>query len=133
MQGRLGLSLNKHGIEQAKILRDKINDIKFDYVFSSPQERAIQTAEIATGIKAVLDERLDVFDLGVADRLKISEVKMAGIIPDYRFYRGVEETNSFVKRIFSFMNELEEKFGARELNILLSVAARGGLVAKIHN
>nr|WP_249336682.1 histidine phosphatase family protein [Sporosarcina sp. Marseille-Q4063] len=48
MQGRLGLPLNEYGIEQAKNLRERIKDIKFDYVFSSPQERAIQTAEIAT-------------------------------------------------------------------------------------
>lgn len=47
LQGRAGLPLNEHGIEQAKGLRGKLKDIKFDYIFSSPQERAIQTAEIA--------------------------------------------------------------------------------------
>ena len=64
MQGRLDLPLNEYGIKQAENLRDKIKDIKFDYVFSSPQERAIQTAEIATGLKVTIDARLDVFDLG---------------------------------------------------------------------
>lgn len=66
LQGRAGLPLNEQGIEQAKCLRDNLKDIKFDYIFSSPQERAIQTAEIATGIKVIIDERLDVFDLGEA-------------------------------------------------------------------
>lgn len=120
MQGRMGLPLNEHGIKQAENLREKIKDIKFDYVFSSPQERAIQTAEIATGLKATIDARLDVFDLGEADRLKTSEVKMAGIVPDSSVYKGVEESNDFVERVFNFMRELERENGGKELNILLS-------------
>ncbi|ENQ3107885.1 histidine phosphatase family protein [Bacillus cereus] len=120
LQGRAGLPLNKQGIEQARCLRDKLKEIKFDYIFSSPQERAIQTAEIATGIKVIIDERLDVFDLGEADGLKKGEVKMAGAVPDTSVYNGVEEPNCYVKRVFSFMNELESKYGQKELNILLS-------------
>ncbi|MEH6890204.1 histidine phosphatase family protein [Bacillus sp. JJ864] len=120
LQGRAGLSLNEHGVEQAKRLRDKLKNIKFDYVFSSPQERAIQTAEIATGIKAITDERLDVFDLGETDGLKKGEVKMVGAVPDSSVYNGAEEPNSYVKIVFSFMNELESKYGKKELNILLS-------------
>ena len=59
MQGRRGLPLNAQGVEQAEILKEKLHEIKFDYVFSSPQERAIQTAEIATEMKAIIDNRLD--------------------------------------------------------------------------
>ncbi|WP_242225390.1 histidine phosphatase family protein [Bacillus cereus group sp. BfR-BA-01380] len=120
LQGRAGLPLNEYGIEQAKRLRDKLENIKFDYVFCSPQERAIQTAEIATGIKVIIDERLDVFDLGEADGLKKGEVKMAGAMLDSSVYNGVEEPNRYLKRIFGFMDELESKYGKKELNILLS-------------
>ena len=120
MQGRLGLPLNEFGIEQANRLRDELREIKFDIVYSSPQERAIQTAEIATGLTAMIDTRLDVFDLGEADRLKTSEVKMAGIIPDPNIYYGVEDTGSFVKRVFDFMSELESNCGKRNMNVLLS-------------
>lgn len=38
LQGRLGLPLNEVGINQAELLRDKLKNTKFDYVFSSPQE-----------------------------------------------------------------------------------------------
>lgn len=120
MQGRLGLPLNEHGIKQAENLREKIKDIKFDYVFSSPQERAIQTAEIATGLKVTIDARLDVFDLGEADRLETSEVKMAGVVPDSSVYKGVEDTLVFVERVFNFLSELETEHRGKELNILLS-------------
>ncbi|WLR56720.1 histidine phosphatase family protein [Mesobacillus subterraneus] len=120
MQGRKGLPLNEYGIKQAKALKEKLQNIDFDFVFSSPQERAVQTAEIVTGKTAVLDDRLNVFDLGEADRLHISEVKMSGHIPDSSAYKGVEQPNSFVKRVFSFMKELENQYGKQELNILIS-------------
>ncbi|RTR34014.1 histidine phosphatase family protein [Robertmurraya yapensis] len=120
LQGRVGLPLNEVGIEQAVKLRNHLNEIAFDYIFSSPQERAIQTAEIVTGKKTITDRRLDVFDLGEADGLKISEVKMSGAIPDSNFYKGVEETDTFVKRVFDFMSDLEHEYGNNELNILIS-------------
>ncbi|MFE7062707.1 histidine phosphatase family protein [Sutcliffiella sp. NPDC057660] len=62
MQRKMGLPLNDFGIEQAKALKAKLQNIDFDFVFSSPQERAVQTAEIVTGKSVVLDDRLDVFD-----------------------------------------------------------------------
>ncbi|MBD0384877.1 histidine phosphatase family protein [Paenibacillus sedimenti] len=120
LQGKQGLPLNDHGTKQAESLRDKIGNIKFDYVFSSPQERAIQTAEIVTGMRAKIDQRLDVFDLGEADKLHKDEVKMAGLVPDSGIYKGVEDINSFIKRVFGFMRELEIEYGTREVNILIS-------------
>lgn len=120
MQGRMGLPLNEYGIDQAKALRDELQNMNFDLVFSSPQERAAKTAEIVTGVQAITDNRLDVFDLGEADRLHINEVKMAGPLPDSSVYNGVEEPNEFVERVFSFMKELENQYGKQELNILIS-------------
>lgn len=120
LQGRKGLSLNDYGIKQAELLRERLEHVKFDYVYSSPQERAIQTAEIATGIKAIIEPRLDVFDLGEADGLKRGEVKMAGAVPDSRFYKGVEEIPDFIRRVFSFLHELKAKHNGSEVNILLS-------------
>lgn len=120
MQGRRGLPLNDNGVKQAEQLRDQLENISFDYVFSSPQERAIQTAEIITGKKAMIDSRLDVFDLGEADRLKVSEVKMAGIIPDPSIYQGVEDTTAFVERVFACLRKLELENGDKDINILIS-------------
>jgi uncharacterized phosphatase len=120
LQGRQGLPLNDHGTKQAESLRDRIGNIKFDYIFSSPQERAIQTAEIVTGSRVKIDPRLDVFDLGEADKLSKEEVKMAGLVPDSSIYKGVEDINSFIRRVFGFMKDLEIEYGTRGVNILLS-------------
>lgn len=120
LQGRQGLPLNAHGIKQAEDLRDKLGNIKFDYVFSSPQMRAVQTAEIVTGMEAIIDSRLDVFDLGEADGLKKAEVQMDGVIPDSRIYKGVEESRCFIQRVFEFMHELKVEHSGKEVNILIS-------------
>ncbi|MFC7371481.1 histidine phosphatase family protein [Fictibacillus iocasae] len=117
MQGRFGLPLNEKGITQAYEIKENLQHIVFDYVFSSPQERAIQTAEIISGEKAMTDDRLEVFDLGQADRLKISETVMAGGIPDRVIYAGVENFESFVQRVFSFMRDLESNLLEKEANV----------------
>ncbi|MGN7388073.1 histidine phosphatase family protein [Sporosarcina sp. SAFN-015] len=120
MQGRMGVPLNEHGVQQAEALKEILQKVKFDFVFSSPQERAVQTAEIITELQAVVDDRLDVFDLGEADGLHISEVKMVGSLPDSSIYKGVEEPAEFVRRVFDFMKELEKQYGNDERNILVA-------------
>lgn len=120
MQGRKGLPLNKKGISQARALKNELRDVKFDFVYSSPQERAIQTAEIVTGQKAVIDERLNVIDVGEADRLPVKDLFMKGPLPDPDVYKGIEDPELFGKRVFSFMQELERKHGGDNINILLS-------------
>ncbi|MGG3280033.1 histidine phosphatase family protein [Paenibacillus solani] len=121
LQGRQGMPLNEEGIKQAEILREELKEVKFDYVFSSPQERAIQTAEIVSGLEAIPDVRLDVFDLGEADRLRREEVIMKGPVPDPTIYKGVENMKDFIKRVFHFMSELEERrYPKEQINILIS-------------
>ncbi|MFF2886959.1 histidine phosphatase family protein [Paenibacillus sp. NPDC057967] len=120
LQGRNGLPLNEAGIRQAEELKEQLASVRFDHVISSPQSRAIQTAEIASGLPVHIDERLDVFDLGEADGLRKSEVTLAGPVPDASIYKGVEDIQSFMQRIFAFMGELEARYGQSGVNILLS-------------
>lgn len=122
VQGRNGLPLNDIGIQQAKNLSIKLNGIKFDYVYSSPQERAIQTAQIACGKNPIIDERLNVYDLGTADGLKTEEVKTTrgGLIPDPEIYSGVEPVEDYVARVFNFMDELSARFSKEDVTILIS-------------
>ena len=122
IQARNGEPLNENGIAQAELLRDefKKNKINFNYVYSSPQERAVQTAQIASGIKPVIDDRLDVYDLGTADRMLLSEVKFTGTVPDMTIYSGVETIDNYKKRIYSFITEILEKYKNQNINILIS-------------
>lgn len=124
-QGRKGAPLNELGIEQAKELNRKFREegIKFDYVYSSPQERAIQTAKIASGIEniedIIVDNRLDVYDLGTADGMFMKDIKITGTVPDMSIYDGVEKLEDYKKRIKSFLDEIIEKYKNKEGNILI--------------
>ena len=85
MQGRHGLPLNAVGLAQAEELARELADVRFEAVFSSPQERAVQTARIASrGAEVITDERLEPFDVGSADGQVIDESMRltVGLIPD---------------------------------------------------
>lgn len=122
VQGRNGLPLNEEGRSQALLVSEKLKGIHFDEVYSSPAERAVQTAQIATGIKPIIDERLNVFDLGSADGIKVSELKTVqnGLIPDPSIYSGVENPEDYIARVRNFFEEIVEKYaGNRETNVLV--------------
>lgn len=122
-QGRKnGEPLNEVGVQQAKELKKKFDEEKliFDYIYSSPQERAIQTAKISTGRDDIIvDERLNVYDLGSADGMLMSDIKITGTVPDMSIYTGVENLEDYKKRIYSFINELIDKYGDSDVNILI--------------
>ena len=121
-QGRNGLPLNEEGIRQAKELNKKFveENIKFDYIYSSPQERAIETAKICSSSdNIIIDERLNVYDLGSADGLPVKDIKMTGTIPDVNVYSGVEDLKDYKKRIMSFVEEIINKYKHTDYKILI--------------
>lgn len=123
MQGRHGLPLNAVGLAQAEELARELADVRFDAVFSSPQERAVQTARIAShGAEVITDERLEPFDVGSADGQVIDESMRltVGLIPDPEFYDGVEDPKAFVSRIFGFLDELTRKYSGADVNVMLA-------------
>lgn len=58
LQGWKNSDLTKKGIRGAKLLRKRLEDINFDFIYSSPQTRALETAEY---IKKE-DEKLIILD-----------------------------------------------------------------------
>ena len=53
LQGRGNSPLTEDGIERAKELRDRLKNIHIDIIYSSPIERAFETAKIIKGDKDV--------------------------------------------------------------------------------
>ena len=49
MQGRTDISLSEDGRKLAQKTADGLKNVKFDYIFSSPLERAYETAYIIRG------------------------------------------------------------------------------------
>lgn len=62
--GRTDLPLNEKGRKQAEELRDQLQGMQFDGIFSSPLLRARDTARIVTGQDAQPDARLIEIDFG---------------------------------------------------------------------
>ena len=99
MQGRRGLPLNAVGRAQA------------------------EEALIASGgMIPITDERLQPFDVGSADGQVIDETMRltVGLIPDTRYYDGVEDPKAFVARVFSFLDELTAKYAGRDVNVMIA-------------
>jgi alpha-ribazole phosphatase/probable phosphoglycerate mutase len=66
--GRTDISLTEKGIKQAEALRQQLQHIQWDGVFSSPLQRAFTTAQIATGATVVKDNRLIEADFGLWEK-----------------------------------------------------------------
>lgn len=80
IQGSCNIELNYKGIMQAEELSNKIieNKYKFSKIYSSPQIRAIKTAEIlsaANNIEYISVEGLEEINLGCWEGLSWTEVK----------------------------------------------------------
>lgn len=119
MQGRFDEPLNETGIEQAKIARSKVSDIKFDAVYSSPLDRAKTTASIIGDISKediIVDERIIEVDFGQYEMypykglgLRMTAYWMFPEIFKAPKNKGVETVEEMIKRSREFMQELEQK------------------------
>lgn len=117
MQGRVDEPLNSTGIEQAKLAREKVKDISFDAVYSSPLDRAITTASIIGNIdkdKVIIDDRIIEADFGKYE--KVSYFKMGPHMTLYWMWPEVikapktaETIASMVERSRSFLDDLKKK------------------------
>ena len=104
--GGIDLDLNETGIEQAQKLKDKLSGIQFDAVFCSPQKRAVQTCEIATG-KYVIDNRLTELNCGNFDGKKRNAIsKLRFLISLKRGKNGVERLELFTARNVEFCEKV---------------------------
>lgn len=65
-QGQSDIELSEQGIAQAKTLCDRFKRHEFDFVYSSPLQRAKQTATIALPDKEIIfDDRLKEINFGI--------------------------------------------------------------------
>ena len=67
MQGSLDSPLTAVGEEHARLLGERLADIKIDYFYSSPSERAYHTAQLIRGdrdLEILTDDRLKEINMG---------------------------------------------------------------------
>lgn len=124
--------LTKVGVEQAEELREKIKNIKFDKVFSSPLTRAKHTAEIIVAnnkYKIIIDDRIKERSCGDLSGKLLGETNREEY---WNYYTTIQQGTSenireFFKRVYNFLDDLKTK----EYRSVLVVAHSG--VSKAFN
>lgn len=125
LQGRSNYPLNAEGIRQAETAAKMLESIRFDYVYSSPLLRAVQTAEIvAPDQEILLDDRLIEMDYGQYEGTDLRNIPEELRIFFSDFVRnpapdGMEQLSDVVRRTGAFLEELRNING----NILISTHA----------
>lgn len=125
LQGRSDYPLNSAGIAQAEKAAERLRGVTFDYVFTSPLRRAVQTAEIvAPGIHPVVDQRLIEMDYGPYEGAGLRELPPEVLTFFQDFVHnpapaGMEQLSDVAARAGDFLEELRELDG----NVLISTHA----------
>ena len=109
--------LTEKGIQQAYELKDKLKEIKFNKMFCSPLERAMQTMRIITQDNFIVDDRLKERDYGHwAGKSKTEIRESVGEDLFFSARRGWDTPppngeclHDVMKRVKSFLEELPKK------------------------
>lgn len=131
MQGLTDAPLNEKGIEQAKTARASMGDVKFDAVFASPLQRAIQTAEIIGNVdrdQIIIDQRIIEVDFGKYEQKHVARLgrsmSLYWLFPErYEAPETVESLTSMIQRSRNFLQDVEKN---NYENVL--VVCHGGII-----
>lgn len=132
LQGRSDQPLNEEGVLQAKEAAEKLKDISFSHVFSSPLIRALETAKIIVPDAQIrIDERLIEMDYGPYEGIDLKDPpkEVLAFFRDFVHVKapaGMEQLSDVVSRMASFLEEIRMLKG----NILISthaIAMKGAL------
>ena len=115
--GKLNPPLNDLGISQAYEAKDKLLNINYDIIYSSPLERAKQTAEICNYLdkNIIFDSNLEEINFGIFEGLTFEEMskrypdeikKMEEDWKGYNYITG-ESPKEMFQRAISFLKTLD--------------------------
>ena len=128
--GRLDIQLNKKGIEEAKIVKEKLKDIKFDIIYTSPLQRAYQTAKIIRDEDIIKDNRLIERSNGLLEgRLKSEVTDIIDFNNPSESRYNIENIVDFRNRIYDFFDEITK---IKNKNILIITHAGVGIYARCY-
>ena len=134
MQGRVDIPLNETGRAQARCAAQRLKSISFDAVYSSPLRRAVETAQIVTGLptqESIMEPRAIELGFGIWDnRLHAElekETEQFDILWDetdkYVPPQGAEPLEDLMTRVHAMLQEL----AARHAGGRILVTTHGGV------
>lgn len=121
MDGIRDIDLNEVGIEQAKLTRDELKDIKFDQIISSPLTRTKHTMEIinVNNYPVIYDERIKERDCGEFTGLSFDSLDrdLYWNYNDKTKYEKAESLEHLFNKVYNFLDEIKEIY--KDKTILL--------------
>ena len=150
MQGHLDIPLNSTGILQAKELAKNLSDVRFDYIYSSPLLRSVETVKIVSeksNAKIIIDEGLKAWNFGIfcgkvvhlidapvdttvyahADTCTDVYIPIALVSNDDWAPQNGESYNMFSKRVYDTIIKITQNTDAKAIGI----ATHGGVIKAI--
>lgn len=132
--GTRDAKLTDEGIKQAEILAEKIKDIKFDKLISSPQTRAKQTMEIAmstnesaSSLPITTDERIrerSYGDLTGKSKMEIQLRDPEELLKIRRSFGYIppngESIEMVCKRVANFCDDLVKEISGKNIKVAIS-------------
>ena len=123
LQGTSDISLNNTGIKQAHILKEQIKDLKFDFIYSSPLQRALTTAKILNSelnLPIYVHDNLKERSFGCLEGIngKDYDIKLFWDYNKNYKYKDVETIQDFFKRVHSFLDDISSKYGDKNILIV---------------
>lgn len=117
--GRTDLPLTEEGERQARLLCEKLENVKIDLIIASPMLRARQTAAPAAeayGISMVTDDRLIEQDYGIFEGVSRFDEGFLNNKRHFAFrYPGGESMMDVAHRVYSLLEELPVKYPGKTI------------------
>ncbi len=136
------ISLNEEGIRQSRLIAKRLAGEKIDLVFSSPQERALQTAEIIAeihGLGVITHAGLSERSHGALDGMRREEFKEKypkaaeeyEKTREYPGIEGVEPLDKVAKRAMDTFKEIVMSNPKKTIVIVAHGGINKGIIGKI--
>lgn len=141
LQGQTNIPLNENGRKAAELSREGIKDITFDIAYTSPLDRARETAEIllrGRNIQIIEDSRLKEISFGSGEGINIVELTEHKRAPLYQFIcepehyipsSDAESLEALSRRCQSFLHDVIIPCEGKYETIL--VATHGALICSL--
>ncbi len=135
IQGREDISMNQKGIEQVMKVSEGLKNIKFEKIYSSPLDRALQTAKLISGSEdIIIDETIYEIGFGALEGLEYGDIRgkeKKDLNDDqekiwnffeaphkYKPIEGGESYEDLINRVNKFLKEMKSKHAKNE-NVLV--------------
>lgn len=123
IQGRTDIPLNEEGRKQAQTTSEKLQDLPFDMIISSPLKRAYETASIinqAHQLDILCDERVMERGFGEYEGAALDKLDFTYFWrPEHEhLFPSCESTTQFYARVHDFINEVKETYADKNILVV---------------